>query len=93
MARLASVTDSGRVERRMSGLLACSFDDLPEHLRHGASLLKAKQIGIDWARLIADLRWWNTEDRRVQREWARAFWASIREIEDESELDETGGTN
>lgn len=76
MANLASATDSAGVERRMSALLACSFDDLSEHLRHAVSLLKSKSIPIDWARLIRDLRWWNTEDRRVQREWARAFWAS-----------------
>jgi CRISPR system Cascade subunit CasB len=93
MARLASATDSEGVQRRMSGLLACSFDDLPEHLRHAASLLKAKQIGIDWARLIADLRWWKTEDRRVQREWARAFWASTRETAEENASDEPGETN
>jgi CRISPR system Cascade subunit CasB len=90
MARLASATDSAGVERRVSGLLACAFDDLPEHLRHAASLLKTKQIPIDWARLIADLRWWNTEDRRVQREWARAFWASTLETAQESEPAETG---
>jgi CRISPR system Cascade subunit CasB len=94
MARLASVMDSAGVERRMSALLACSFHDLPEHLRHAASLLKSKQIPVDWARLIADLRWWNTEDRRVQREWARAFWASTRESTEETEpAEQTGEEN
>lgn len=79
MARLASVTESAGVERRMSAMLACSFDELPEHLRHAASLLKSKQVPIDFARLMNDLRRWNNEDRSVQREWARAFWASTAE--------------
>lgn len=84
MAQLAAATASAGVEHRMNALLACSFDDLPENLRHAVSLLKSKQIPIDWARLTADLRWWSTEDRRVQREWARAFWASIREDAEET---------
>jgi CRISPR system Cascade subunit CasB len=91
MARLASATESAGVERRMNALLASSFEDLPEHLRHAVSLLKAKQVGIDWTRLISDLRWWNDEDRRVQREWARAFWASTREETEETESAEENG--
>jgi CRISPR system Cascade subunit CasB len=79
MARLASKTESAGVERRTSALLASSFSELPEHLRHAVSLLKSKQVPVDWLRLIRDLRWWNGEDGRVRREWARAFWASTRE--------------
>lgn len=85
MERLAPKKGISGVERRMNGLLACSFDDIREHLRHAVSLLKSKQIPVDWMRLIADLRWWNTEDRSVQRKWARAFWASTRESAEETE--------
>ena len=87
MAKLASATETAGVERRMSALLACSFDDLPEHLRRAGTLLKSKQISVDWARLIDDLRWWDTEDRRVQREWARAFWTSAGESTEEEETE------
>jgi CRISPR system Cascade subunit CasB len=90
MARLASATESAGVERRMTALLACSFDDLPEHLRHAVSLLKSKQIPVDWMRLIGDLRRWNSEDRTVQREWARAFWAGARESGETAHAQETG---
>ncbi len=94
MAQLASATNSAAVERRMSALLACSFEDLDEHLRHAVSLLKSKQVPVDWARLIDDLRWWNTDDRRVQREWARAFWASTGEGSEETEpAEQTGEEN
>lgn len=94
MEKLALATDGAGVERRMSALLACSFDDLHEHLRHAISLLKSKQVPVDWARLIDDLRWWNTDDRRVQREWARAFWASTRESSEEpGPTEQTGEEN
>jgi CRISPR system Cascade subunit CasB len=93
MARLASVTEGAGVERRMTALLACSFDDLRQHLRQAVSLLKTKQIPVDWMRLIGDLRRWNSEERSVQREWARAFWASVRETGETTQAQQTGEQN
>ena len=61
-------------EKRFVALLNCHQEDLPDHLRHAVSLLRSKEIPIDWARLLRDLRWWHREDKRVQRDWARAFW-------------------
>jgi CRISPR system Cascade subunit CasB len=73
-AWLRSKTDSDSIEKRFVALLDCHEDDLAEHLRHAVSLLKSKEIPVDWAQLLRDLRNWNHEDRFVQRRWARAFW-------------------
>lgn len=62
------------IERRFVALLDCHADDLADHLRHAVSLLKAKEIPVDWLQLLRDLRRWNHEERFVQRGWARAFW-------------------
>ena len=74
LARLAAVTQSGGVERRVLALLNCHRDDLPAHLAHLVTLLKSKEIAVDWAQLLHDIRQWDREDRLVQREWAGAFW-------------------
>jgi CRISPR system Cascade subunit CasB len=78
-ARLGRVVESESIEKRFVALLNCHEDDLPDHLRHAVSLLKSKEIPIDWARLLRDVRRWNHEDRWVQREWAQAFWGEKRE--------------
>jgi CRISPR type I-E-associated protein CasB/Cse2 len=74
MRVLADKLQSGGPERRLVATLACSPEELPDHLRHVVSLLKSKTIGIDWPQLLADICHWDNEDRRVQSEWARAFW-------------------
>ena len=73
-ARLRAEVESASVERRFVALLNCHRDDLPDHLRHAISLLKSKEIPIDWAQLLHDVRGWDRVGRDVQREWARAFW-------------------
>lgn len=78
-AWLKSKTDSDSIEKRFVALLDCHEDDLAEHLRHAVSLIKSNKsetIPVDWAQLLRDLRRWNWDDRKVQREWARAFWGS-----------------
>ncbi len=71
---LAGRTESGGAERRFVALLNCDLDALPHHLRHAVGLLRAHDVPVDWAGLLRDLRWWEQPHRRVQREWARAFW-------------------
>jgi CRISPR system Cascade subunit CasB len=72
------------VERRFCVLLDSHPEDLAERLRHAVSLLKSKEIPIDWAGLLDDLLRWNLEKRPVQRKWAREYWASRRENETSS---------
>jgi CRISPR system Cascade subunit CasB len=71
--------ESDNIEKRFVALLNSHEDDLPTHLRHAVSLLKSKEIPVDWSRLLRDLRGWNREDRRIQRNWARAFWSGVQE--------------
>jgi len=75
-ARLAKQMESASVERRFVAMLNCRREDLPAHLRHAVSLLRAREVPIDWARLLRDIRRWQRPDRGVQREWAAAFWAA-----------------
>jgi CRISPR system Cascade subunit CasB len=79
--------ESGSVEKRFVALLDADKEDLAEHLRHAISLLRAKDIPIDWARLLRDLRAWDYEARPVQKQWSRSFWA-----EDQPKQPETAST-
>ena len=62
--------------KRFVALLNCHRDDLPNHLRQAVSLLKAKDVPIDWRRLLKDILSWDHESRFVQQQWAREFWQS-----------------
>ncbi len=61
-------------ERRFVALLNCDREDLATHLRQAVSLLKSKEIPVDWLQLLQDVRHWNNETRFVQKKWARSFW-------------------
>ena len=64
-----------RLEKRLVALLNCHRDDLPQHLRQVVGLLRSKEVAINWAQLLHDIRGWNWESRAVQRAWARGFWS------------------
>jgi CRISPR type I-E-associated protein CasB/Cse2 len=72
--------DDGRnpVDRRFIALLNAPWEDLPVHLRSVVSQLRAKDIGVNWHRLLEDLLFWTLPDRDVQRRWARRFWSEIK---------------
>jgi CRISPR type I-E-associated protein CasB/Cse2 len=95
-AQLEQTSNQGRqedgkqtspVERRFVALLNCHADNLQDHLRHAISLMKSTKppIPVDWAVLLSDLVWWDSDSRRVQRQWARAFWGRIPSTETESD--------
>jgi CRISPR system Cascade subunit CasB len=86
-AWLRSNTDSDSIERRFVALLDCHENDLAEHLRHAVSLLRSKEIPVNWAQLLKDLRNWNHEDRFAQRSWARSFWGSSQSENKKSEAE------
>lgn len=65
------------VERRLVALLNCHEEELPGHLRHAVSLLKARDVPVDWAQLLADVQMWGHEDRFVQKWWARDYWGHL----------------
>jgi CRISPR system Cascade subunit CasB len=71
------------VDKRFVALLNAHAEDLPEHLRHAISLLKAHNVPVDWRELLrgllswdANSRSWDADSRRVQRAWARAYWGA-----------------
>ncbi|MDP8243567.1 MAG: type I-E CRISPR-associated protein Cse2/CasB [Candidatus Hinthialibacter antarcticus] len=66
---------SSSLEKRFVNLLNANREELPGRLRHAVSLLKSKGVGVDYAQLLDDLRWWDSDRRTVQEQWARSFWA------------------
>ena len=75
------------LEKRFVALLNCHRDDLPHYLRQAVSLLKAKEIPVDWRQLIRDILNWDRESRSVQQQWAREFWqGEVQEIGAEVKL-------
>jgi CRISPR system Cascade subunit CasB len=66
------------VERRFMALLASDPDDLDDVLRQAVTLLKSKDVPVNWHELLRDVLDWkypNEERRsRVQKKWSRAFW-------------------
>lgn len=73
-AKISGESDS--IEQRFNALLNCHRDDLPYHLRQAVSLLRSKDIPVNWMRLLRDVLGWEHDDRHVQRAWAREFWQS-----------------
>jgi CRISPR system Cascade subunit CasB len=84
--REAASRDPGQgPERRLLVLLGAKSEDLPDHLRHAVSYLRAREVPIDYRRLMQDLSWWDRGEGDVQRRWGRDFWAgTIEENQQES---------
>lgn len=67
-------SENDATERRFVQLLRMRRDTLEPRLRQQISILKSKDIPVNWHQLIADLRHWDHPKRSVQRRWAGAFW-------------------
>jgi len=70
------VGDDTATTRRFVQLLNLRRPTLDVPLRQHISLLKAKEIPVNWQQLLADLRRWDAPSRAVQKQWARAYWRS-----------------
>ena len=76
----AALRDSAQgPERRLLALLGCKSEDLPNHLRHAVTYLRARDVSIDYRRLMQDLFWWDAGEGDVQRHWGRDFWSGTLE--------------
>jgi CRISPR system Cascade subunit CasB len=69
------------VERRFMVLLTSEPDDLPDALRQAVTLLKSKDVAINWQRLCDDVQLWlrpgpegEAQRHNVRQRWARSFW-------------------
>jgi len=76
LERLARQSGSAGVEPRLIAILNSPREDLPNRLRQAVGLLKTHEIPVDWARLLKDLRHWDSDQRWVQRNWAADFWGA-----------------
>ncbi|MCL4554302.1 MAG: type I-E CRISPR-associated protein Cse2/CasB [Actinobacteria bacterium] len=83
MAAVREKTGSDSVEKRFVALLNCHRDNLHDHLRHAVSLARANDVPINWPILLRDIRFWDPDDRSVQRRWAKEFWSGRPENEEE----------
>lgn len=63
-----------RLEKRLNALLNADSDNLQDHLRRIISLLKTKDVPVNWTQLLHDIQHWDAESRFVQHEWAKGFW-------------------
>lgn len=79
-AQISGESDS--IEQRFNALLNCHRDDLPYHLRQAVSLLRSKEVPVDWQRLLRDVLGWEHDSRYVQRAWAREFWRSAASLQE-----------
>lgn len=77
-----------RVERRFTALLNAHPDDLPRHLIHIISLAKSKEVPVDYRRLLRDLRYWDSDTKWVQMQWAASFWGGSSPLAPGDVLDE-----
>ena len=77
--------DSESIEQRFVALLNADKEDLPIHLRHAIALAKGEDIPIGWRELLKGIRFWDYDDRFIQRKWARDFWGYNKEIAEETE--------
>jgi CRISPR system Cascade subunit CasB len=68
------VGDDAATTRRFTQLLRQRRDSLDPLLRQHISLLKSRDIAVNWHQLMWDLRWWDEAARRVQKRWASAYW-------------------
>lgn len=82
--RAIAGNDSESIKRRFHILLDTDYDpwtgdgDLPYRLRQMVRYAAGKAVGVDWAVLLSDLKFWNHPDKRVQKSWARSFFSNER---------------
>jgi CRISPR system Cascade subunit CasB len=71
------------VERRFMQLLASDANGLDDALRPAVSLLKSKEVPVNWQQLLDDVVAWKYNDDsrdRARLHWSRAFWRTNRPI-------------
>ena len=73
--QLAKAGAEESTERRLLALLDANDEALTHYLRQFVGLAKARDVGIDYLRLLDDLRFFTLPSRSVQRAWAKDFYA------------------
>lgn len=74
-----TASGSASTESRFINMLDSDRDQLPHRLRQMIALLKEQQIDFDG--LLKSLLYWNDEHKRTQNAWARDFYRSLKQEE------------
>ncbi len=77
------------VEKRFVALLDASSETIAHHLRHSVSLMRAKDVSVNYLLLLRDIQRWSSDDRWIQRDWARAYWTGSTALEAGTATSET----
>jgi len=88
MAKLKLQTGSESIENRFQSLLQARKEDVHYHFRHAVSLLAANDIPVNYAELMTALRFWEDENNRIQRQWAKSFWKPVKPLEENEILNQ-----
>jgi len=79
-AAYQAASGSASTERRFIALLDADANQLPHRLRQMLSLLK--ELSIDFEELLKGVLFWNDDQKRTQKAWARDFYRNM-EFENE----------
>ena len=72
------------VDRRFRILLDSDREQLAYRLRQMVKLMASREVGVDWAQLLMDLRQWHWSGK-PPRKWAEKFYRPLREAPDAGE--------
>lgn len=72
---LSSHSDS--IESRFVALLESHSEDIDKHLTYAISMIKSKNMGLNYRSLLSDLIRWDHPERVTQNKWARDFYKNI----------------
>jgi CRISPR system Cascade subunit CasB len=66
--------DDSSTTRRFTQLLNQHRESLDAPLRQHITILKSKDIAINWHQLFRALNYWDDDDRFIQKQWAKSYW-------------------
>lgn len=72
----ADVHNIKGVDRRIEILLDADASQLPFRLRQAIRFLNSNNVKVNWPQLLEDILQWSHPRHFVQKEWARAYFAS-----------------
>ncbi len=92
LRRLKGKNDEA-LERRFGALLAAHEEELDVYLRQAISMLKQKDIPVNWLQLFKDVSAWGHPDpdwqARVRRAWANSFYRAEKPETDIEEVSDS----
>ena len=84
MKRVKESANSESIDHRVATLLDSEFDfidgikpgggEFAYRLRQCVKLANGHEVGVDWYRLLQDLKFWGYPEKRVQKNWARSYF-------------------